>query len=151
MTGGVFSVAIQASPEEVWRWVADLGTHAEWSPKAYTVEWLSGEPNAVGSRYRSVGSIPGDSHHVNEGEIVESHPFDRFSLRAEDPGAKEGTFSNSFTLTADGDGTLVTFRLLFPKMKGAAAVLSPVVFSLLGKRDIRQRLSLLKAKVEGSA
>lgn len=60
MTGGVFKVTIDAPPEAVWFWVADMDTHAQWSPNPYRMEWISGEPDQVGSRYRSVGEIPGD-------------------------------------------------------------------------------------------
>ena len=60
MTSGEVTVTIDAPPERVWPWVADLGKHAAFSPKPYSVEWIEGEPNAVGSRYRSVGEIPTD-------------------------------------------------------------------------------------------
>lgn len=147
MTSGEFRVTIQASPERVWPWIADLARHAEWSPKPYTVEWLSGEPNAAGSRYRSVGWIPGDENHVNEGEIVESHPYDRFALRADD---SDGPYANTYTLAPSGDGTEVTFRLVFPSMKGMSAVLAPALFPLVGKPEIRKRMALLKEKVEAA-
>ena len=61
MTSGEFETTIEAPADRVWPWVADLGRHARWSPKPYSVEWTGGEPNAVGSRFRSVGAIPGDA------------------------------------------------------------------------------------------
>ena len=72
MTSGSFTVTIDAKPEVVWPWVADLSKHADWSPKLYRIEWLEGEPNSVGSRFHSAGVIPGDKHHENEGRITES-------------------------------------------------------------------------------
>ena len=80
MAGGTFTTRIQAPVPTVWALVSDLGTHASWSPKPYTVEWLSGEPNQVGSRFRSVGWVPGDKHHVNEGEITERLEPTRFAV-----------------------------------------------------------------------
>lgn len=145
MTSGVFDVTIDAPVDRVWPWVADLGKHAEWSPKDYTVEWTQGEPNAVGSRFRSVGWVPGDKHHVNEGEIVENRPQERFALRAHD---KEGTYDDIFTLEPSGQGTKVTFRLDFGKMNGMARFAVPVLFPLVGKKDIRARMRMLKAKAE---
>src|SRR5439155_26408348 len=62
MPGGTFTTTIQAPPEKVWAVVADIGTHASWSPKAYSMEWTSGEPNQVGSTFHSVGWIPGNKH-----------------------------------------------------------------------------------------
>jgi uncharacterized protein YndB with AHSA1/START domain len=148
MTGGEFAVTIDAPPERVWPWVADLGKHAEWSPEPYTVEWTQGEPNAEGSRFRSVGAIPGDKHHANEGEVVESTRPERFALSSSD---KQGTYSNVITLTPDGERTKVTLRLEFVQMHGMAALLLPLVFPLVGKKVGRARMALLKEKVEASA
>jgi uncharacterized protein YndB with AHSA1/START domain len=146
MTQGEFSVTIEATPDAVWPWVSQLEKHVEWSTKPYRVEWLSGAPNAVGSRYRSVGWVPGDKSHVNEGEITEVVPNERFALRADD---KEGTFENSYVLRPVAGGTEVVFSLVFPKMKGAVAVLAPILFATVGKPDTRKRMQLLKFKIEG--
>ena len=148
MTHGEFSVTIAASPETVWPWISQLDKHVEWSPKPYSIEWISGEPNAVGSKYRSVGWIPGDKNHVNEGEITEVIPNQRFALRADD---KQGSFANTFVLKPSGDGTEVTFSLVFPEMKGVMAAMVPVAFAMMGKPDIRKRMAKLKAAVEASA
>jgi uncharacterized protein YndB with AHSA1/START domain len=148
MTSGTFEVTIDAPADRVWPWVADLGKHAEWSPKPYAVEWIQGEPNALGSRYRSVGVIPGDKEHENEGEVVESKPPERFAIASHD---KQGSYSNVFTLTPAGSGTKVTLRLEFVQMHGMAALLLPVIFPLVGKKDLRARMAMLKSKVEASS
>ncbi len=148
MTQGEFPVTIDAPPTEVWPWIAQLEKHVEWSTKPYSVEWVSGEPNAVGSRYRSVGWVPGDKSHVNEGVITEVVPNERFGLRADDV---EGTFENTYTLRQVGNGTEVTFRLVFPKMKGLRGPAAALLFATIGKSDIRKRMRLLKAKVGRSA
>jgi len=146
MTGGTFTMRIQAPPPTVWGLVADLGMHQSWSPKPYTVEWLSGEPNQVGSRFRSVGWVPGDKHHTNEGEITERVQPTRFAFKSDDSG---GWFSNEWDVIPVGDGaTEVRFTLTFPELKGFAAIAAPVVFPLLGKPDIHKRLDLLKEKAE---
>jgi uncharacterized protein YndB with AHSA1/START domain len=147
MTGGEFEITIDAPAERVWPWVADLGKHARFSPTPYSVEWIGGEPNAVGSRYRSVGVIPGDKHHVNEGEILENDSPRRFVLRAHD---KQGSYLNTFDLTPQGDATTVTHRLDFEELHGPAALMAPVIFPLVGKRQIRARMALLKRVVESS-
>jgi uncharacterized protein YndB with AHSA1/START domain len=147
MTSGVFEVTIDAPVERVWAWVADLSKHAQFSPRHYTVEWIEGEPNAVGSRFRSVGWVPGDSHRVNEGEIVENRPMERFALRARD---KDGNYADTFTLEPVGDRTKVTFRLEFVKMNGMAALMAPMLFPFVAKPDNRKRMRLLKTRVEAS-
>lgn len=147
MTSAEFTVTIDATPEEVWPWVADLARHVEWSPKPYRIEWIQGEPNAVGSRFHSVGAIPGDKDHANEGEITESQPHTRFALRSKDG---QGEYANTYTLVPNGAGTDVRYRLEFIRMHGIAALLLPVVFPLSGKPEARKRMLALKAKVEGS-
>jgi uncharacterized protein YndB with AHSA1/START domain len=148
MTEGVFKVSIAAPPDQVWAWVGDLGKHSSWSPKPYTVEWISGEPNQVGSRFRSIGAIPMDSHHQNEGEITERDEGKRFALEAHD---KEGDYRNVFVLADGPSGTTeVTHTLTFLKTHGVASVMVPMIFPLVGKADIRKRMQLLKAKAEGT-
>jgi uncharacterized protein YndB with AHSA1/START domain len=144
-TSGTFSVTIQSPPETVWPWIAHLDKHTEWSPKPYRVELVSGEPNTVGSKYRSIGWVPGDKNHVNDVEITEVVTNSRFALRAHE---EMGIFENTYDLRSTGGNTEVTFRIVFPPMKGMSALLVPVLFPLVGKAEIRKRMGLLKAKVE---
>jgi len=149
VTTGEFEVTIDAPIERVWPWVADLGRHARFSPRGYTVEWTQGEPNAEGSRFRSVGWVPSDKHRVNEGEIVENRPMERFAFRAQD---KDGSYANTFTLEPLGETTTkVTLRLEFVKMNGMAALMAPMLFPWIAKPDNRKRMGLLKAAVETSS
>ena len=146
MTGGRFTTTIQASPEDVWAVVADIGTHGSWSPKPYEMRWTSGEHDQIGSTFHSVGSVPGNKHNENEVEITERVEPTRLAYRATDP---QGVFVNEWDLAPAGDGaTAVAFTLTFPKMHGVAAVAAPILFPLVGKADIRKRLAMLKQKVE---
>jgi uncharacterized protein YndB with AHSA1/START domain len=144
---GEVSITIQATPEAVWPWVGRLEKDPDWSPKPYRVELVSGEPDAVGSRYRSHGWVPGDKDHQNDVEITESVVGERFALRADDP---QGSFENTYTLRRVDGATAVTHRMVFPPMKGIAAVLVPVLVPIFGKADMRKRMGLLKSKVEGA-
>ena len=146
MVGGTFTTTIQAPPEKVWAVVADLGTHASWSPKAYTMEWTGGEPNQVGSTFHSVGWVPGNKHNENDVEITERAEPTRFAFRADDP---QGVFLNEWDLRPVGEGaTEVSVTLTFPKLHGVPAVMAPILFPLLGKPDLRKRMALLKQAVE---
>jgi uncharacterized protein YndB with AHSA1/START domain len=142
---GGFSVAIDAPPEAVWPWIGNLNKHANWSPRHYQATLVSGTADTVGSRYRSVGWIPGDRNHANDVEITEVVPLERFALRSEDP---MGTFESTYTLRRTAGGTEVTFQLVFPPLKGVAALAVPVMFPFIGKVDIRKRGALLKDRVE---
>jgi uncharacterized protein YndB with AHSA1/START domain len=142
---GGFSVTIDAPAETVWPWIGNLNKHADWSPKRYQATLVSGSANTVGSRYRSVGWIPGDRNHANDVEITDVVPLERFALRAEDP---MGIFESTYTLRRAGAGTEVTFQLTFPTLTGMAALAVPVLFPFIGKVDIRKRGALLKDRVE---
>jgi uncharacterized protein YndB with AHSA1/START domain len=147
MTQGKFKVTVDAPVEIVWPWVARLEKHVDWSPKAYRVEWLSGEPNQVGSRYRSVGWIPGKKDNVNEGEITERVENQRFALGADD---KPGPFSNTYTLRSVDGGTEVAFEIVFPKMGFPVSTIAGMAFATVGSADIRKRMQLLKQNVDRS-
>ena len=147
-TTGTVSVTIAAPPERVWPWIADITKHAEWSPKPYRVELVSGEPNAVGSHYRSVGWVPpNDGNHENDVEITQVVPMTRVALEATD---QSGTFTNTFDLKAVGSSTEVTFLIVFPQMKGMSAIMVPILFPLVGMSDIKKRMQLLKQKAEST-
>ncbi len=146
MTQGTFPVHIEASPSAVWPWVVDLNKHAQWSPTKYEVELLSGETGQVGTRYRSVGWIPGDSNHVNEVEITKVEDRRHLAFTAHED---QGDFQNTFDLRESGEGTTyVEYQLVFPKMSGMSAVMVPIVFPLVGKPKIRKRMEMLKSVVE---
>jgi uncharacterized protein YndB with AHSA1/START domain len=142
---GSFPVVINASLDAVWPWVAQLEKHGEWSPKPFTLELVSGEPDTVGSKYRSVGYVPGDSNHANDVTITEMVPNQRFALDASD---ENGVYHNTYDFRAVDGGTEVTYSLVFPDMKGATKYLLPILFPIVGKSDIKKRLNLLKAKAE---
>jgi uncharacterized protein YndB with AHSA1/START domain len=147
-TRGTVTVTIAAPPESVWTWVADITRHGEWSPKPYRVEIVAGELNTVGSRYRSIGWVPPkDSNHENDVEITEVVPVTRFALAATD---SNGTFTNMYDLKPVDGGTEVTYQLIFPAMKGMAAIMVPIVFPLVGMSDLKKRMQLLKQKVESA-
>ena len=51
--GGSASVQIDASPEEVYDLVADIGRMPEWSPETYRAHWLGGATAAApGAKFR---------------------------------------------------------------------------------------------------
>jgi len=147
-TQGTVSVTIEATPEDVWPWIGDITRHNQWSPKPYRVDLVSGEPNSAGSRYRSVGwAPPNDSDHVNDVEITVVQPPARFALTATDA---SGTYANSFDLRPVGDGTEVTYRIVFPDMGGIAANLLPILFRVVATPGIKKRMRLLKQAVESA-
>ena len=144
----IASQLINAPIDAVWPWVSDITKHSKWSPKPYSVELVSGTSGTVGSKYRSVGFVPpADKNHQNEVVLTEITPNSKVVFTAHDA---NGYFLNTFKLESVGQSTLVTFQHDFPKMKGPARILLPLLLPLTGKRDAGVRLGLLKARAEGN-
>ena len=143
-----WTVTVNATPERVWALVADLGRHNEWSPKAYKVEWLSGEPNAVGSTFRSTGWLPQDTQHSMEGSVTINDPMNTFEVVTHD--AKQ-EWRNRFDVKPSGSQTTVTKTMEGPPLSGAKKVAFAVIFALLVKGGVQKGMDMLKAKAEASA
>ena len=138
---------IKAPVDAVWPWIADITKHSQWSPKPFEAKLISGTDGAVGSTYSSVGFIPpAEKDHKNEVTITEVVPNSRFVFKAHD---ENGYFTNTFTLQSVELGTIVTFHHEFPTMKGIGRILVPLLVPLVGKRDTKVRLGMLKLKAEG--
>ena len=141
------SQLINAPVDAVWPWVSDITKHSQWSPKPYSVELVSGISGTVGSKYRSIGFVPpAEKNHQNDVVLTEIVPNTKVVFTAHD---SNGYFLNTFKLETVGSGTLVTFQHDFPKMKGVARILLPILLPLTGKKDATIRLGLLKARAEG--
>jgi uncharacterized protein YndB with AHSA1/START domain len=144
----VYTIAIDAPPEKVWPLVGDLSRQSEWSPKPYRVEWRSGEPNAVGSTFRSIGWVPQEKEHVMEGVVKVCEPMQLFEVTTHDD--KE-EWTNRYELTPTGSGTTVTKTVIWPSMTGVKALARSAVFALYVNGAMRKGLSMLKAKAEADA
>ena len=143
----VWSVTIDAPPEKIWPYIGDLDRHDDWSPKPFAIEWIGGEPNAVGSRFRSKGELPQDKDHDMEGMVAVSDAPSKLVIDSHD---ETGEFVNTLTLTANGGKTTVTRTVEFPARKGAWVVLFPVLMPIVIKPAIQKGMNMLKTKVEAS-
>ncbi len=126
-----FTVTINATPEQVWPFVGDLGRMGEWSPKPYSVEWLSGEPNAAGSTFRSTGWLPNDKAHKMEGTVKLNEPMKTFEVVSHDENEE---WTNRYNLTPAGSQTTVTKTAI-----GAAADRRQEARPLDHLRGVRER------------
>ena len=144
----VYTVSINAAPEKVWPLVANLDRQGEWSPKPYRVEWQSGEPNAVGSTFRSIGWLPQESEHVMEGVVKVNEPMKTFEVTTHDD--KE-EWTNRYELAPSGSGTTVTKTVIWPPLTGVKAMGRSAIFALYVNGAMRKGLSMLKAKAEADA
>jgi uncharacterized protein YndB with AHSA1/START domain len=140
------SVSINKSPAEVFAYLSDVSKHAEWSPKPYRVEGTSG-PVQTGDTFASVGTIPGDKNHRNEVTVTECSPPNRLVL---DSAEKGQHFINTFELTPEGAGTLLTRSMDTPKPPFPLSLVFPLILSAVIKPDVQKGLNNRKANLEKS-
>lgn len=143
-----FSVTINGTPEQVWPLVADLGRHSEWSPKPYAVQWLSGEPNTVGSTFRSTGWLPQDKAHQMEGTVKVNEPMKTFEVVTHDANEE---WTNRYELWPSGSQTTVTKTAIGPPLTGFKKAARTAIFALYVNGAMQKGMDNLKARVEASA
>jgi uncharacterized protein YndB with AHSA1/START domain len=141
----VWTVTINATPDKIWPYIGDLAKHDDWSPKPFKIEWESGEPNAVGSTFKSSGELPQDKNHSMKGSVVTSDAPKKLVVKSSDD---TGEFVNTLELTPDGSGTRVTRTVEFPQAKGIYVVLIPILMPIVIRPGVQKGLNMLKAKVE---
>jgi uncharacterized protein YndB with AHSA1/START domain len=142
-----FKVTINATPEQVWPLVGDLGRMSEWSPKPYKVEWLSGEPNAVGSTFRSTGWLPQDKQHQMEGTVKVNEPMKIFEVTTHDD--KE-EWTNRYELSPSGSQTTVTKTAIGPPLTGVKKAVRSAIFAVYVNGAMQKGMNMLKAKAESA-
>jgi len=145
-----WTVTVNRSREDVFAYLTDMSRHGEWSPKPYRIEPVEGSAGvaAVGARFRSIGTIPGDKHHENDVEITRVDPPARFSFTAFEKGQP---FKHDFILTAAPEGTKVERTVDSPEPTGLLRVIYPLLWSLVIKPGVQKDLESFKARCEAAS
>ncbi|MGN6610277.1 MAG: SRPBCC family protein [Angustibacter sp.] len=141
----LFVTTIDRPPDVVFAYLSDVSRHGEWSPRPFRVEGSSG-PVAVGDRFTSVGSVPGDKNHRNDVTVVECAGR-RLVLDSHDRGEH---FVNTFEVEEDGAGSRVTRTVDAPKPSFPLSVVFPLIMAAVIRPDVNKGLANLKAALERS-
>jgi hypothetical protein len=141
-----FKIQVQAAPEAVFDYLADVSRHTEWAnPKSsMTMEDVSGGAAGAGHKYRSTGVFTGKKVSAD----IEVTAFERpthFAIRTSQhqEGKKDVWYENDYRLRAESGGTLVEKRL--------TGGLNPVIFFVAYpaiRADAMTSLRKLKARLE---
>jgi uncharacterized protein YndB with AHSA1/START domain len=102
-------VFINAEPETVFVYVADLTKHGEWSANPLKVEAIANDPIAIGKQYRSSATV-GSLTFAADLRVTEYDPPARFGFEGQD---STGKFLHRFTFTPLTNGTQVTRHIDF--------------------------------------
>jgi uncharacterized protein YndB with AHSA1/START domain len=144
------SIHVDATPEQVWDVVSDLGRLREWSPECYRIRWM-GTPTGpvVGARFLGFNKA-GWKRWFTRNVVEEAQPGQVFGWLTRDNKTRW-----TYRLSPDRDGTLVTESRTLPASRPFLPALAIKVF--LGGLDthdthmrdnIRQSLDRLKVVVE---
>lgn len=99
------SITIAAPPAAVWDAVGDVRRMPEWSPQVASVRLRSPDDGVhLGTRFTNRNHL-GELQWVTHGEVVRHEPGRAIAFRIE-----ENYTVWSFTLAAEGDGTVLTQR-----------------------------------------
>lgn len=138
------ATTIEATPEEVWARIEDIGTHVDWMADATAIRFTSDQTSGVGATFDCDTKV-GPLKLTDAMMITEWEPGRSMGVRHEGLVTGEGRF----TLTALDDGRTEfawAERLRFPWWMGgpvAGALGAPVLRGLW-----RKNLRRLKALVE---
>ena len=134
---------INAEPEVIFAYVADLTHHDQWAANQLQIEPVSPGPAAVGSRYRSTAQVNGITF-TAELQVTKYQPPREFAFAGED---QTGRFEHQFTIQPHAHGAQVerqvSFTLTVRQWLMFLLLLYPVRLPAAKKA-----LALLKRRVE---
>jgi uncharacterized protein YndB with AHSA1/START domain len=140
-------ITINAPPEKVFGYVADIARHGEWATPGHKlhVEKTSEGPVGQGATFRSVGHQFGKNEDTVR--ITEYVPNQRVVYESE---GKGGLMRHAFQVTASGGGVQLakSFEPLKPKFP--FVLLMPIAMRMEVPKGLAGDLERIKAKLEGS-
>jgi uncharacterized protein YndB with AHSA1/START domain len=135
-------IVINAPPEAVFEYVANMPRHSEWAQHNLTVTPTSDGAAGVGSTFASVGHQFGVQRETQS--VIDFSPGKRFTF---DATGSLGRARHSFDLEAAGGGTKVTKSMEIVKPSIMARVMSPIINGKT-KTALGVDLERIKAKLE---
>lgn len=141
------SIFINAKPEEVFAYIAELPRHKEWAADTVNPVPLSDGPVGVGKRYRSNNHfVLGDV--TDELEVTAYNPPRRFAFTASAPNAG---LSHEFNLRPQDGGTLLERVITVDRMTLLFKLIFPIEYLLVGRPSNNKSMQQLKARLEQRA
>jgi len=137
-------ITIQAPPDKVFAYVADMPRHSEWAQHDLQVTQTSQGSVGVGATFSSVAHQFGTQRETQT--VVDYAPGARFAFEAH---GSLGTARHAFELAA-GDGvTKVTKTMEITKPSFMSRIMAPMIAKQT-KKGLAVDLERIKARVEGT-
>lgn len=142
--GPAWSVDINAPPEKVYGYVADISRHPEWGLDDMEIEGPSG-PATVGATYKAVGTLQG-KRNPSTVRVTELEAPQRIEFEVED---SSGRIGHVFTFTSVDGSTHMT-RQMYAIKQPAMAPITYLMNRGAINRNFNGALAKLKERLEAS-
>jgi Polyketide cyclase / dehydrase and lipid transport len=131
------SLRIEARPDDVYAFVADVTRTPEVSPEILDCAWLdSATGPAVGARFKARNKVPNRPAWSNKPVVTVVDPGREFAFARTEPFG--GTVEWRYRFEPDGDGTLVTESYEVTKPMGVVGWF--IIGGLFARKDRRTDL-----------
>lgn len=140
-TAKSWTIEAEVAPEVAFGYVADVARHAEWSPKPYRVDPAPSLPLKQGSRFRSIGQVPGDREHANDVEVTTVDAPRVLVLTSTDKGER---YVHRFDVEGIGGGSRITRTVDAPMPTGFVRLIFPLIFALFIKPEVDKGMRMLQ-------
>jgi ligand-binding SRPBCC domain-containing protein len=142
------SVTINRSPEDVWAFLTDPDNLTTYESQVTELEQLTEGEVAAGTRFRGVSKVLGRPITWTS-EIVRFEPVSAYATKTVEA---KLPFAVAWTLTPEGDGTRMDYRLEAESgLGGVFGKLGEPVVVKAQQRTLRTNLANLKALLESGA
>ena len=139
---------IEAAPEIVFRYVADIRRHTEWSADPLEIRLEPGPEFGPGTTFTSVASI-GSKRITGHGCVIASESPTRFVYESKD---LFGHHRWTMTLRPEDSGTLLIQRM--ERLQGPLwlRLLQPsIMWPTIGRRSVGKALANIKTHLEANS
>lgn len=136
------STTVNARPEAVFDYVADLTKHGEWANPKTGLEIAHAEGTGVGAKYRSTQKFLGKPAGADI-TITAFEPGRRIAFDAVEHGKR---FGHTFTIASEGDLTVITRDIDAPLPPVVSLVARPAI-----RKEAQAALEALKERIERKA
>jgi hypothetical protein len=141
-----YRILINAKPDVVFAYIADLPRHSEWNDHLHVTAKTPGQIQ-VGSEYHSVGKTFYEDRH-NDLWVTAYQPHTIFSFIARDPDFKD--ISHEFRISPQNESCLVE-RTVTAQMSAFMELLwRLLLFPLINRRENYRSMAALKTQLEST-
>ena len=145
MVNVTVSGTINAAPDTVFRFLADLENWPKWQSDMKTTTLIEGEPGQVGARYRYISKAMGQTF---DSTVRLTHVDPPRELAFEGDWTGMIKPNGRYLVEPAGTGSLVTLNP-HPDARGIGALLAPVMGFMI-RRLNRQHLEALRGALEAA-